>query len=64
MIKYEVAKKNNLNFIIMYKYWDNDWLEFTKGRISYSEEKIVRHLKNIINEQVVNKCVRVIGERL
>ena len=62
--KYEVAKKNNLNFIIMYKYWDNDWLEFTKGRISYSEEKIVRHLKNIINEQVVNKCVRVIGERL
>jgi len=48
----------------MYKYWDNDWLEFTKGRISYSEEKIVRHLKNIINEQVVNKCVRVIGERL
>lgn len=62
--KYEVAKRNNLNFIIIYKYWDNDWLEFTKGRVSYSEEKIVRHLKSIINEQVVNKCVRVIGERL
>lgn len=62
--KYELAKKNNLNFIIIYKYWDDDWLKFTNGRVSYSEEKIMRHLKTIVSEQVANKCVRIIGERL
>lgn len=62
--KYNTAKNNDLNFIFLYKNWDEDWVSFTKGRVSYSVEKITEHLKNIIYEQVNNKSVRVIGEKV
>lgn len=61
--KYNVAKNNNLNLVIFYKYWDDEWVKFTKGRTVYSEEMIMSHLKNIINEQICNKCVKIIGEK-
>ena len=62
--KYNTAKSNNLNFIFLYKNWDEDWLSFAKGRVSYSTEKIITHLKNIICEQIANKGVKVIGEKI
>ena len=61
--KYKRAKEKNLNFIFIYKYWDEDWLKFTKGRITYSDKKILTHLKELIEEQISNKCVKVIGEK-
>lgn len=61
--KYNTAKDNKLNFIFFYKFWDEDWVKFTNGRIAYCEENIIKHLKQIVKEQTINKGVRIIGEK-
>lgn len=60
--KHNIAIENDLNFIFLYPNWNKEWKKYLMGKKNYSIDNIITELKKIIENQVKNKSVKIIGE--